>query len=368
MKKLKMPALLLAVALCGGMMTGCLENVYENAGTVDGRAIPAGLYLNLQYDAFNEAETKVNEALAGEDEEGNATASDDEVNVLRQKIEGVSAKKWISERTEEKARRFVAIEKLCRENGVVLSEDSQSYIEQMLGYWDMMAEMYETNGISQDTFVRNMTNEMLADELFLHMYGPDGELNPGEDELKKVYAEKNAHLRYIMVPFKKTAAEDGGEPEELLDEVMPIAEAMEKDVKAGKDMEEVAAKMEEVYKLIDREYSEETAASSVTTAYIEYEVDPETDDGTYPAEFREKLKSQKEGDTGVVNIGSLLLVYQVIPAFESEEEFEENRDSIIRNMYQDDFDAWLEETYNQYEVKWEPGARWYMRPQKIDET
>lgn len=362
MKRVKWLALLLCAALCLGL-TGCFENIYENAGTIDGTALPSGLYLNMQYDAFGEAETKVLEQIEAEEGED---ADTEDVNVLSKKVEGESAKKWIAARTEEMARKYVAVQRLAREHEVTLSEDNQGYVEQMAGYWEMIGENYEVNGISQESFMRTMVNEMLADELFIALYAEGGELDPGNDAMKEAYTQQNAHLRSILVPFNKTG-EEGEESTDLSDEVMPIAEEMKADLEAGKTAEEAAERMEEVYKLLGREYSDTTASGSVTTSYIAYELDEDEEDETYPAEFRASLKDAKVGDIGITKTSSLIMVYEVIPTFESEEQFEETRDSVVRSLYQEDFDAWLAEIYNAYEVKWETGARWYMRPSKIEE-
>lgn len=351
---------LVALLLCTTLLTGCGENTYAYVGTIDGQALPAGMYLNLQYNAYTEAEGLVADELDEDD-----PAAEEGIEVLKQKVEGQSAKAWIDARTEELCRKYTAVDKLCAEKGIVLGEDNRSYMEQMGSYWSMLAEGYESNGISQDTYLRNLANSMLEDELFLHMYGTEGELSPGDDELKTSYAEQNAHLKYIMVPVNTVAADDE-ESQDLTDEVMPLAEAMEKALAAGKDFEEVAASLEEVYGLLGRTYNADTATSAITDSYVAYALPEDEEDTTYTPEFRAGLKDAKEGDTGIFKMDSIIMVYQVIPSFESEEQFEQQRDSIVRSLYQSEFEDWLADIYNAYEVKWTFGARWYYRPSKIE--
>ena len=349
MKKTRWLSLLLAVALCLSF-TGCIGNFYENAGTVDGREISSGLYLCLQYDAYSE---------------GKALLEDTETSPFEQEIDGVKFADWVASRTEEKMRQFVCVERMAAEREVVLSENSRNYIEQMNSYWDMVKDRYAQNGIGYDTLMLTMTNDMLTDELFLQMYGQEGELAPSDEELRKEYEEKYAQIEYVMLPHT-TVTEEGTEGEDKLDEVTAVAEEMKDRLEAGEDLQEVAEEgLQEVYELVDREYTEETAGNSVATAFVEFE-GPE-DDEFYTPEFREGLVTMDEGEWGVYTMGNLVLLYTRIPTFADDAAFEEARDTVVESLYSESFDEYLQGIYADYPVAFEPGARWYFRPQKIVE-
>ncbi len=345
MKKTKWISLLLAMALCLAF-TGCIGNFYENAGTVDGRKISSGLYLSLQYNAYTEGKSKV---------------EDPEADPFKQKIDGVKFKDWVNTRTEELLRQFVCVERLAAEKEVVLGEENKGYLEQMAGYWDVLKEQYEANGISYDTMMLTMANDMLADELFKAMYASGGDLAPSDEEIRAEYEAKFGQIEYIMLPFN---ANTGEASESKEPEVMAVAEEMKTKLENGGDFKEVAAEgLEKVYGIIGREFSAENVDSSISTSFIEYE--GEDNDESYPPEFRAQLKGMAEGEYGIHKMSSLILVYRVIPTFADDAAFTEARDTAVNSLYRDSFDQYLAETYNAYPVSWEPGARFYFRPEKI---
>ncbi|MDL2254414.1 hypothetical protein LJC49_10190 [Ruminococcaceae bacterium OttesenSCG-928-I18] len=349
MKKTRWMPLLLALVLCASF-TGCIGNFYENAGTVDGREISSGLYLGLQYNAYTE---------------GKALLEDEEEDPFKQEIEGVKFEDWVNNRTEELVRKYVCVERMCAEREVVLGEENRGYLEQMTGYWDMVEERYAKNGIGYDTLMRTMTNDMLTDELFLQMYGEEGELAPSEEEMRKEYEEQYAQIEYVMLPFN-TVAEEGAESVSKEEEVMAVAEGMVEDLNAGEDLAEVAEEgLKETYEAIDREFTEETVANSITSTYIEF-VGKEEDE-LYPQEFRSQLKEMELDKWDIHNMGNLILVYRRLPTFGDDASFEEVRSTVVESLYRESFDEYLAGIYADYPLSWEPGARWYFRPQKIVE-
>ncbi len=344
MKKTRWISLLLAGALCVGL-TGCIGNFYENVANVDGREISAGLYLNMQYDAFAEGKTLV---------------EDSEKDPFKQTVEDQKFSDWLSARTEEKLREFVAIERLCAENEVVLSEENRSYLEQMASYWDMSAETFEKNGIGYDTLMLTLTNGMLKSELFKHLYAADSELAPPAEEIRKLYEEQFGQIEYVMLPYKTS----GDTPQDKEAEVTAIAEEMKTRMENGEDYDTVAAEgLKQVYELLGREYTEDTASSALSTSYIEFAGGE--DDEYYPPEFRTQLQSMEMGAYGVHKMGSLILVYRRVPNFADDTAYEEARDNVVTSLYEDDFDAYLKGIYDAYPVSWEPGARFYFSPKKI---
>ncbi len=101
----KWAALALALVMMLAL-SGCIGNFYKNAGTINGVEISSGLYLIAQYTAFSEA--RANDAV------------DDEQDLFSQTLDGKSTSDWISERTVELLRRYVAVRALCREKGLQL--------------------------------------------------------------------------------------------------------------------------------------------------------------------------------------------------------------------------------------------------------
>ncbi len=344
--KVKKLAAALACVMLAALTTGCMGQIYDVAGTIDGREIPAGLYLMMQNDAYSEAK---------------GLRENTDKDVLSQKIEGQSARSWIKAKTEEKLRRFVLVERMCAEREIVLNDENNQYLEQMASFYESSKDKYEENGIGLDSYMRDMANSMLDGQLFEVLYAKDGERAPDEAELKKQYEEQYAHVRYIMVPTSSLSSEDV----DATEVARAAAEEMKERMEKGEAMEDAAADgLKQVYEATGREFTEETATNSISTSYIEYD-QADNEDATYSPEFLAALKAQKPGDVGTYEMSSSILVYEKLPTFESDEQFDEVRATVVQNLCRDDYDAYMASLYNAYTVQWVPGATVFLRPDKI---
>lgn len=343
MKAKKLVALLVCAVLAMGM-TGCVGNLYDIAGSIDGTEISGGLYMMAEYSAYYEARGKV---------------EDTEKDVLKQKVDGQGASGWIQTRTEELLRKYVAVQRLCREENITISSEGQQNVESMLQYWSWMEEAYAANGIAQSTYVRYLTNEQLASQLFTHLYGEGGERAMPDEEMKAKYGEQNAHIRYLTVP---TASEEEGAADVVGQVEEATAAVAEKLNNGAGTLEAVAAKEFGVlYELTGREFDPSTVADSVMDNYVDYVgVD------YYDEAFLAALKEQAVGDFGYYNMGANIIVYEKIETFTSDEEFENMRQSVIEALCRDDFEAYLKSVYDTYTTEWRFGAKNFYRPGKLE--
>ena len=341
LKKLAAPliALLLVFSL-----TGCIGNLYENAGTVDGTEISSGLYLMAQYNAYNEAKN----------EEG----IDSEKDLFKQKIDGVKASKWIESRTDELLRRYVAVRTLSRERDIEMDATGQENLQQMQQYWTYLEPTYAENGIAYTSFERYLTTDELSRQLFQQLYAKDGELAVPDDELKKEYGEKYAHIRAYSVPLN--SLEEGVE---VADQVLALLEKMPAMLSGGMSMETLLQKeMPAVYKITGRDFDPASAAGSIYSNYIAYE--PDNYD-TYSETFLAQLKEQKVGDFGYYNMGSTAIVYEKTVTFADDDAFQQERETVLTRLKNEDYEDYLKSIYETYEVEWLPFVSTYFRPTKI---
>lgn len=342
MKLKKWIALVLAFALALGL-TGCVGHFYDNALTIDGTEISSGLYLMAQLTAYDEASRKV---------------EDTEKSPLKQKIDGKSGTDWVRERALELCKRYVAVHRLSRDLEVSLSSERQQIVEQNMQYWPYLVDIYEENGISEATYRRFYSNQELANQLFETLYADGGELAVPDDELKALYEEQFGHIRYISVPIT-TGVETGTD---LSGDVYTLLDAIVERLEGGATLEEVAKNdLAEVYALLEREFVADTVVNSITTSYIPYN----DEESSYSEAFRSILKTQTIGDYGYAEMSTSALLYEVIPMFDEDTEFEDMRATVLSSVKADEFEDYLRGLYDSYSVNWVPGARWFLRPSKI---
>lgn len=341
--KRKLLALLSVSVLALFVLAGC-GNFYSKVMTIDGIEISSGLYLYYQLNAYYEAR---------------ATMEDSTADVFREKIDGQSASSWIQAKAEENCRRHVAIQRLCAEHNVVLSEENRAALDEQLNYWSYMSYLYENNGIGEESFRLGAENEVMGKQLFETLYAVGGPLAPTEEEIKAAYTAQNAHLRYISVPLTKTDYSAYENPEEIVGKV----DEMLAELKGGATLEDVAnGKLVGIYELLGRDFTGTTPDEVIYDSFFNYE----ESDEYYTEEFLTGLKALSVGSFGTYRMETSIMLYEVIPAFESDEDYETRRPDIIVSLYTETHDDWLAEIYNAYPVSKVFGAQNYYSPKKIE--
>ena len=343
MRLKKTAALLLAGLFATLSMTGCVGNLYADVAKVDDTDISSGLYLAIQYDAYNRAKSFL---------------EDSDKDVLKQKVEGQNASAWIRSETEKTMREYVCVRRLCREKGITLDETGSQRVQEMGQYWTYLEQIYKENGIAFVSLERFLTMTELKRQLMLNLYDEGGDLYVPDEQLKTEYAEAYAHIRSVSVPLN--SLQDGVD---VRDEVLAKMDGLLQKLNDGATLESVAEKnLPEVYEILGRDFDPETAADSIYDSYLDYTPD---DFETYSEDFLYRLKQQKVGEYGYYNMGSIVILYEVIPTFETDSDFQARRDTVIQSLKTDEYDAYLKNLYDQYSVSWRLGARSYFSPGKI---
>ncbi len=194
------------------------------------------------------------------------------------------------------------------------------------------------------------------------MYKENSDLIVSDSELKKEYAEQNANIRYLMMPVSAMDEKST----DYTEDVTKMAQDMQKELENGADFDAVAADgLEKVYTLLGREFDDESVQNSISSSYISYK--PDTTE-TYSEKFLKTLKSQKVGEFGIYNMETILLLYEKQPVFESDEDFDEMRDTIIQSLYKTEFNDYLSDIYDKYDVKMAFGAERFFSAKKIVTT
>lgn len=385
MKLKKWTGLLLATLMVMVTLTGCLGHVFTKAMTIDGEEISAGMYLMMQMVAYGEAQGKV----------------EDSTDLLDQWIEDKKAIDWVRDRTDDLCSKLIAVEKLCAQKGIVLSEENKEMLDSDMEYWDSVKEYYEKAGVGYDTLYRYITYEYLSEQLFDTLYGEGGEFAPTREAVSEYYGERYAHMRLMQISLYDWA----GEELENADEVRAAADAMAEDIRNGtmtiqeaaldvlpgiKDLanppaeetegEEETPVDETEEEIADEETPEEEEAAEgeeaeeeeepsevegITNYYMSYEPDA---NGFFTQEFLDGVKEMKVGDVDAYEFQGAYMVFQIIETFETDKEFEDVRDSVVTEMMSDAYEEYLKGVYSTYTIEKAPGAEWYLSPKKLEES
>ncbi|MBS7370507.1 MAG: hypothetical protein KIG62_10315 [Oscillospiraceae bacterium] len=192
-----------AAIVCAAALTGCSDNGYIM--NVEGIDIRNGIYLSGVMSAYGDAYEKVSEAR---EEQGLTSEVED---LFKESIDGKPVSDWVKEEALNQVKRSVAIQKLCEENGIALSDEEaneinaeinqmwteESFYAQYLYGTDTMGEYYDGVGIGKDSLRESFTVSNLYQKLFMHYYG-EGGLTPVSDADLNTYLKENYASAFVL--------------------------------------------------------------------------------------------------------------------------------------------------------------------------
>ena len=163
-------AMLLCFAACGSSEKPAVIATYN------GGEIPSGLYVFNQVAAINQALAIV----------GNPYSQADQI--LSQKIEGVSAEKWINDLAANMTRYQTALKSEIDRFDLKVDDEFAAQLDnEIKASWEVDRAYMSSLGVSHDAFKLIATLNMLSPELFEAYYGEGGEEEVPEEELKEFF-------------------------------------------------------------------------------------------------------------------------------------------------------------------------------------
>ena len=369
-------ALAVTASLCG-----CGDNGYLM--TVENISIRNGIYLSFQQSAYNEAYSRIQEQNGSDD----SSSSTSEIDVFSESIEHKSAADWIKEQTIKEVRKFVAVQKVCEEYGITLTEDEikemnsdlQStwdeenfYVLYTMGF-NTLGEYYESFGVGIESMKEIRKANALSDKLFLHYYDTDGEYAVTKDEINAYLTENYAAVKMLTLNYQDAegkALETDEAKQEIKDKAKAYADRLNSgdsfvDVKYDSDL---AAAQDSARAEAESSYTEDNEEGLTKEEYIQHEVDdvdvtkaekPEDLDQFISKEnssLEEKLteyiwNAAADGKATVFEgeSAAYVIVREDVTTKESWEE--ENHETILKAIKSDEYDGLMELTYQNYDVE-----------------
>lgn len=288
-------------------LAGCVISAPQTVLTVDGEAVPAGLYLSYQYSAYTEAVSK----LSSNEELEDAT------------IEDVPAGEWVHTRTIELIRRHVYVERAFEAQGLSIPEDeaasAQSTADQ---YYEANEELIAANGIGKEsyrTFYMNQVKYSALLEAYLEEHRSGVQLDEAKEYMDSTYA----HIYQLTLPSTDTSYQ-------LLDEDAAAAlmdaanEAIDRMEAEGVTLDEVADEvLEEVLPLSGREYTDSSVSEYLSERYV-------SEDSTlYGKDFSLAMLDAAVGSCGLYTASTSPVLYEKLPNYETDEQFEDEHFAAI---------------------------------------
>ncbi len=208
MKRLSKRFIACAAAFaCAGCLSGCADTGYVMS--VDDIEFKNGIYLNCLLTSISNANTEVKE----EKEEYGETGEVDDI--FKETVDGKDAELWIKEDALNQMKRYAAVQRLCEENGLSISEEKKTEINETINsLWneenfyaqyiygtDTMGEYYDSIGISKDSMRQIYTYTALSELLFEKYYDTDGITPVSNEEFNSYIKENYASVKYVELEF-----------------------------------------------------------------------------------------------------------------------------------------------------------------------
>ena len=191
-------------------------------------------------------------SLIANSDDYNTEAAD--FDLYKQTIDGKSYEEYVKAKALEGCLRYIALEKLCDEAKVVISDEDKEG-------WESTAEYYWTyaygailieNGVSFETYKKIFINDALYGEYFEYLYGAEGTKPVDDESIKEALSENYTAVYMITHSYSDVEERDVDE----------ISESLDKYVQALKDGKSFAEVEEEYNKDNETEDDSSTTTSS----------------------------------------------------------------------------------------------------------
>lgn len=305
---------LIGLVLCAALafsMAACKFAAPANVMTVDGREIPAGLYLVYQYQAYMDAMNQREDRTA---------------DVLKTEIDGMKAADWIHAETVGAVRRYVWTQQAFEAAGLSFTQEERDTINARVdSIWEANEALLAANGIGRESYgLYCDAEEKYAKLLEEYRDGPNGQVTDAE---ARAYMDQQ-YSRAQILTLPSTDANytllDGDKRAEL----DKLAAGLADRLNAGGSLDELAGgALEQAFTLCGREYSEESLSSYLSANFFT------EDTVSYSADLTAAVLAAPVGGAGVYDGVGMPMVYQRIDNYEDNDDFKENyRGSIVSEM------------------------------------
>lgn len=324
MKLFKKLTALCLICLMALSLTGCHKKG-EIAVTVNGYEFTSAYYMCAFVNAYLQGQQEVMLSLSEEE-------AQQEINYSKQKIDGKKFDQWVKDTAIDTLKKNAYLKTICDDKKLKLSDEYIATNEYYASaYWSSYgyADIFEPNGVSEETFTQYMLDEYYSELYFENHYGENGEAEiPAEEIKSKLY---NDFLIANVLEYNHSESS-----EKDLEQVIKDFKAYAKDIEEGKITFEAAYnEFNEIKETEEEEEHEDHEGHEHAKDELATVIGA---DGTgYDNEYYDDIKKMKVGEIKVIekedDAGCMLVVKGDIKA---DEYYLESMDMTIRHLLKDD--------------------------------
>lgn len=351
MKKMmkKLVAGVSACLLLVSALSGCYSEDKAWAARRGDDTAPIGAYIYYLSNAYQEALTLV---------------EDDTKSVFDQEIDGKDGAQWVKDRARESLKLMYYVDQRMEDLGLTLDEDDQSQIESLTGsQWSAYSASFDQYGIAQTSLERAYSQFIVEyQKVFEAVYGPGGEKEVSDDELREYYEGAYVDVDYFTCAYTKY--NESGSTDTMTDDEK--AEAAKEYQQYVTRIQNGELTMEEAAEEYQAARDEEAAAASSSSSESSSSSSSSSSDDSnsnlasetvnlesshYPEEMTAKIQEMDENTVDFVDIpdSNMFVIIQKNPISEACDEMlsdAEQRLSVLSELKNDEYTADMEEGAN----------------------
>lgn len=331
MRLKRIVAIVLAVMLLSLCFTGCGEDTTYIA-EVNGEKIPVGVYIFSMMNSYTAAINSLTQS---------GVPLEKAEDVLKQQIEGIDASQWIINETVTLVRQYLTIIQKFDEFGLSLTEEQKAKIETTHAEaWDINAEYFEKNGVSETSVKMVIEASMKLSAMFDYFYAEGGKEAVSKEDILKHFNENYAKVTYFGT---YTAEMDDAKKAE----VKTAFENYVTQLNEGGNFAEIVAEVQKAQ--LTGEALENFEPDLTITEESYADMVKKGDTTYYVQEFLDAVFAAENDTWFFTEIAPAYFAIKKIDVSENEEVYEQYKDEVLAAMKQPELEekinAWADE-YN----------------------
>ena len=319
-----------------GALTGCGEKQFDTVLTVDGQAVPPALYRMYQIQSYLEASSHA--------------AS------LTDTIDGMSVPEWINDNTKTLLREWRYYGQAFDAAGLSLSAAEEEALEQQIALgWESAGAVYLRNGVDRESYAEFQYSAARMEALF-ERYCAD----LTDEEIQRYLDEEFLLIEYVQLPCFDADGELLGEAQRA--EVETLAQDALKELAREGDFTALCAPaVAESYRIGGFPSADSlTEDDYLFSAYLAQNSSGEN------AALSQKAATVPVDGFGIYEDEQFILLFHRLPNWETQEDFESLRPSVLWEMRGDAFEAEGAAVWQSYELVEDPEAVEWYAPLKLN--